>query len=71
MIWGAFQCETIAARQGLTSLMRQPDGDVPSPDAVEEQMRSAIERIRAKLAEPEGKPKPENLQPENGAEEPL
>jgi len=33
--------------------MPEPGQNVPNPDEVEDQMRSAIERIRAKLAEPD------------------
>jgi hypothetical protein len=33
--------------------MAEPESENPNPDEVEREMRSAIERIRAKLAEPD------------------
>jgi len=47
------------------------EGDSPDPDEIEGQMRSAIERIRAKLAEPEVKPKSEDQQAEHQADKLL
>jgi hypothetical protein len=46
-----------------------PEEDSPDPDEIEDQMRSAIERIRAKLTEPE--PKSEDPQAENETEDLL
>ena len=42
--------------------MAEPKSEDPNPDEVERQMRSAIERIRAKLAEPDAGLKSERPQ---------
>jgi len=46
-----------------------PEDDSPDPDEIEDQMRSAIERIRAKLTEPESTPKSEVPPPEDQTDE--
>jgi hypothetical protein len=49
--------------------MAEPKEDVPDPDLVQRQMHSAIERIRAKLVEPEAKPKSDHPIPEDTGDE--
>jgi hypothetical protein len=46
-----------------------PEDDLPDPDKVQDQMRSAIERIRAKLTELEAEPKSEVAQAEGQTDE--
>jgi len=46
-----------------------PDDELPDPDKVQDQMRSAIERIRAKLVEPDAELKSDTSLAEGRADE--
>jgi hypothetical protein len=57
------KCETQGSERDLTGLMAESQEGTPSPEEVQRQMRSAVERIREKWSEPEpksGDPPPEN-----------
>jgi hypothetical protein len=46
-----------------------PEEDLPDPDEVQDQMRFAIERIRAKLVESDAEAKSDTSQAEGRADE--